>query len=146
MNNFPSLGVNGERILLDTHYWISLQSDNQRAVPRKTLRAIERAAHGGNLVISIISVWEVGMLEAKGRIHFRMPCEQWVRGALDMPGLMVAPLTPERATDRPGPVKREYDRRRRLECPRAGGSHSLFGQPGQTQARDKKFDNIRRMG
>jgi hypothetical protein len=29
---------------------------------------------------------------------------------------------------------------------RAGGSRSLFGQPGQTQRRDKKFANIRRLG
>jgi len=40
-------------------------------------------------------VWELGMLEAKGRLQLMVPCEQWMREALATPGLTVAPLTPE---------------------------------------------------
>jgi PIN domain nuclease of toxin-antitoxin system len=49
----------------------------------------------GNLLLSVMSVWELGILEAKGRIQLHAPCEQWVQEALAMPGLSVAPLTPE---------------------------------------------------
>jgi PIN domain nuclease of toxin-antitoxin system len=42
-----------------------------------------------------MSVWELGMLESKGRIQLDIPCEQWVQQALAIPGLSVAPLTPE---------------------------------------------------
>jgi PIN domain nuclease of toxin-antitoxin system len=49
----------------------------------------------GRLLLSVISVWELGLLEAKGRVHLDHPCEEWVREALATPGLSVAPLTPE---------------------------------------------------
>ncbi len=35
------------------------------------------------------------MLESKGRLQLYAPCDQWVRDALAMPGLSLAPLTPE---------------------------------------------------
>jgi len=39
------------------------------------------------------------MLESKGRIRLNLPCEQWVKEALDTPGLTLVPLTPEIALD-----------------------------------------------
>jgi PIN domain nuclease of toxin-antitoxin system len=44
-------------------------------------------------------VWEIGMLESKGRLLLNLPCEAWVREALKTPGLTLAPLTPEIAVD-----------------------------------------------
>jgi PIN domain nuclease of toxin-antitoxin system len=58
-------------------------------------KAIADAAAAGNLLLSVISVWELGLLESKGRVELSTPCEQWVRDALAIPGLSVAPLTPE---------------------------------------------------
>ena len=83
-----------ERLLLDTHYWIWLQSDTERIAP-STRKVIEAAAAGGSLLLSVISVWEVGMLDEKGRIRLDRPCEQWVDEALATPGLSLAPLTPQ---------------------------------------------------
>lgn len=57
------------------------------------------AAERRSLLVSVISVWEVGMLEAKGRIELFMPCDEWIRRALATPGLALAPLTPEIALD-----------------------------------------------
>jgi PIN domain nuclease of toxin-antitoxin system len=51
------------------------------------------------LLVSVISVWEIGMLESKGRLLLNLPCEAWVREALKTPGLTLAPLTPEIAVD-----------------------------------------------
>jgi len=96
----------GASILLDTHYWIWLQLGEEDRFPSKARKAVEAAATAGNLLLSIISVWELGMLEAKGRIQLGSPCEQWVREALSTPGLTLIPLTPEIALDSsrlPGP-------------------------------------------
>jgi PIN domain nuclease of toxin-antitoxin system len=89
----------GSPLLLDTHYWIWMQSGDRIRLSPRAIRSIEAAARSGNLMISIISIWELGMLEAKGRIQLDRPCEQWVEQALATPGLTVAPLTPEIALD-----------------------------------------------
>jgi len=89
----------GSPLLLDTHYWIWLQMGAKEHFTAPILKAIERAAGRGNLLLSVISVWELGMLEAKGRIRLTSTCDQWVKKALEMPGLTVAPLTPEIALD-----------------------------------------------
>jgi len=57
-------------------------------------RRIEACAAQGNLLVSAISVWEVGMLEAKGRIILEQDCLDWVRDALAAPGTRLAPLEP----------------------------------------------------
>jgi PIN domain nuclease of toxin-antitoxin system len=82
-------------LLLDTHYWIWLQFGVRDHLTATVLKAIDQAAANGTLLLSVISVWELGMLESKGRIQLDIPCEQWVRDALAMPGLSLAPLTPE---------------------------------------------------
>jgi PIN domain nuclease of toxin-antitoxin system len=86
-------------LLLDTHYWIWLQSGAAEHFSDRILKAIESAAANGNLLVSVISVWELGMLEAKGRIQLQTPCEEWVKHALETPGLQLTPLTPEIALD-----------------------------------------------
>jgi PIN domain nuclease of toxin-antitoxin system len=86
-------------LLLDTHYWVWLQLGVREQFTARVLKAIEEAASEGNVLLSIISVWELGMLEAKGRIRLHCSCEQWVREALEMPGLSLAPLTPEIAVE-----------------------------------------------
>jgi PIN domain nuclease of toxin-antitoxin system len=46
------------------------------------------------LRVSTISVWEVGMLEAKGRIKLPISCGEWVDQALDAPGIALASISP----------------------------------------------------
>jgi len=86
-------------LLLDTHYWIWFQAGTQDEISDKALKAIEGAASDGRLLLSVISVWELGMLDAKGRIRLQRPCEEWVKEALATPGLELVPLTPEIALD-----------------------------------------------
>ena len=86
-------------VLLDTHYWIWLQSGDTQQFSSGALRTVKDAAATGNLLLSVISVWELGMLEIKGRVHLHLSCEQWVKEALATPGLRLAPLTPEIALD-----------------------------------------------
>jgi len=63
------------------------------------IRVVEEAARFGLVGVSAISVWEVAMLEAKGRIRLSKDCLSWVNEALRAPGLGLIPLTPEIAVD-----------------------------------------------
>jgi PIN domain nuclease of toxin-antitoxin system len=58
-----------------------------------------RAAGRGALRLSVISVWELGLLHAVGRIRFSTTLDEWTRAALATPGLTLADLTPEIARD-----------------------------------------------
>lgn len=87
--------LSGQPLLLDTHVWVWLMNGEE---PLKSCRArpqLEETAQGAGLRVSAISVWELGMLEAKGRLSFSLDGEQWVRRALAAPGVSLAPLTPE---------------------------------------------------
>ncbi len=82
-------------LLLDTHVWLWFALGDTGRLNTRMQTLIETASLSGGLLVSAISVWEVGMLEAKGRITLGMPCEQWVNAALALPGLRLAGLTPE---------------------------------------------------
>lgn len=86
-------------ILLDTHYWIWLQDDSGVEIPARIRSDIDRAATAGRLLVSVISIWELGVLESKRRIELASPIEEWIAAAIATPGLQVAPLTPEIATE-----------------------------------------------
>jgi PIN domain nuclease of toxin-antitoxin system len=83
--------------LLDTHTWYWLVDGSPR-LPDRARDTIEGAAADGELLVSVMSVWEIGMLEAKGRVTFDLPCLDWIRLAL-APPLRLAPITPEIAVE-----------------------------------------------
>jgi len=82
-------------LLLDTHVWLWFALGDTERLATPVRKRIVAATHGGTLVVSAISVWEIGMLEAKGRIVLGMPCEKWVTTALTLPGLRLIGLEPE---------------------------------------------------
>lgn len=86
-------------LLLDTHVWIWVIEGRTDEVPSSVLHAVERAQADGRVWISAISVWEVGMLEAKGRLTLSRGTRDWVRRALGIPGVRLAELSPEVALD-----------------------------------------------
>jgi len=79
-------------LLLDTHTWIWLVMGE--SLSADTVQEIEQAAQTCTLLLSAISLWELGMLVAKGRLELHQPLEQWAQQALDLPGLKLAPLLP----------------------------------------------------
>lgn len=81
--------------LLDTHVWIWLLNGEEPLASSEARHPIEAAVGTADIRVSVISVWEVGMLEAKGRITFPLSCEMWVNRALSAPGIAPAHLTPE---------------------------------------------------
>jgi PIN domain nuclease of toxin-antitoxin system len=94
------------RLLLDTHVWIWIAFRDTRLSAR-TLRAIQRAAAAGDLLVSPISAWEIGLLHGRRRLRLEKPVDAWVEEALAMPGLNVAALSPQIAVASwllPGPL------------------------------------------
>ena len=85
-------------LLLDTHVWIWVVGGVE-PLKRSVLSAVEGAARGGRIRVSAISVWEVAMLEAKGRIRLTKDCLAWVQEALAAPGTSLVSLTPEIAVE-----------------------------------------------
>ncbi|MBT7700098.1 MAG: type II toxin-antitoxin system VapC family toxin [Verrucomicrobia bacterium] len=84
----------GETLVLDTHIWVWLLEGATQLKP-VVRRRIEAAARADNLLVSAISVLEVAMLEAKGRLIFEQDCNAWVKDALSAPGISLVPLAPE---------------------------------------------------
>jgi len=85
-------------VLLDTHTLVWLMEGNDR-LSASSRDFVEGAAQRGELYLSAISIWEVAMLEAKGRLTFQQDCRAWVRDVLAAPGLRLAQLTPDIAVD-----------------------------------------------
>ena len=88
-----------ELFLLDTHVWVWLANGDMKISSPKFLNLIQQKAEDSCLRISIISIWEIGMLEAKGRIVFPYSCLEWTQRALRAPGLSLVPMTPEIAIE-----------------------------------------------
>src|SRR5580698_5717434 len=86
-------------LLLDTHCWIWAQLGLIQQLSRAALQSIQDAEREGNLRISVISIWELAMLEKRGRVALPMNVRTWVEQALSKPGIAVAPLTPEIALE-----------------------------------------------
>ena len=91
--------MRNELLLLDTHCWLWAQLGHVDRLSRRAVSALRDAESAGNLRVSVISVWELGMLEQHGRVALPMNIRSWVEEALSKPGISLAPLTPEIAID-----------------------------------------------
>jgi PIN domain nuclease of toxin-antitoxin system len=86
-------------LLLDTHVWLWFALANRDRLKPDAIQSIQEAARHGWLQVSIITVWEIGLLESKGRIHLGLALDDWIKRALALPGLGLAPLDPKTALD-----------------------------------------------
>ena len=91
--------MTSDLLILDTHIWIWAINGDVARLSAEGLEAIKIASQNNRLGVCAISVWEIGMLESKGRIQCGKVCLDWVREALSAPGLRLIPLTPEIAIE-----------------------------------------------
>lgn len=63
-----------------------------RVNPRAA-RLVDAAARSGQLLLSPISAWEIGMLVARGRIKFTRPAADYVRDLFTQAGVVIATIT-----------------------------------------------------
>jgi PIN domain nuclease of toxin-antitoxin system len=79
-------------ILLDTHIWFWWV-----AAPELLSKAQRELLDNfsGQVAVSIISLWEIALLESKERISLPNPIKEWFKKALDEPKIDVIDLSRE---------------------------------------------------
>ena len=81
-------------ILLDTHVWVWLAIDPKR-LSRRATTAIRRAAESGGISVASISLWELAILFAHGRLRAPGTIESGVRSVVEKTGIIVHEITAE---------------------------------------------------
>lgn len=87
-------------LLLDTHVWLWLALGQQGTLAPQAVRAIDAAAERRALAVSIISIWEIALLEARQRIALPLPVGEWIARALEPAAIrLLAPDRPAAVID-----------------------------------------------
>jgi len=81
-------------ILLDTHVLAWLVADPNQ-LSRSAASAIRRARANQGLGIAAISLWELALMFARGRLEATGTIEASVRLVLERTGVIIRPITPE---------------------------------------------------
>jgi len=78
--------------LLDTHIYIWWRLGSSQ-LTREQLKALDHSEETGQSVgLSAISIWELAMLHAKGRIEVTLPLHVWLKQASTNPGVEILPM------------------------------------------------------
>ena len=86
-------------LLLDTHIWLWFAEGNATRLTPASVRKLDDARKKDGLLVSAISVWEIGVLHAKGRVQLSAPLRDWVNNALAPSGISLLPLDAEIASE-----------------------------------------------
>jgi len=78
-------------ILLDTHALVWWVADATRLSPRAK-RAIRGALHGGHVMASAISMFEIATAIRRRRLVLAVPAEQWLADVRLLPELRFEPV------------------------------------------------------
>lgn len=85
-------------LLLDTHVWIWYVLGDPE-ISKSLRKEIGNAIKENSIYIAAISLWEISMLESKGRIILEMPCLEWIKNAIEYTHAQVLHMTPEIAVE-----------------------------------------------
>jgi PIN domain nuclease of toxin-antitoxin system len=80
-------------VLLDTHVLIWTITQSQR-IGTQTQALLKLASARGDVCISAITVWEIAMLESKGRLNLDRDAEKWLATILEEGGVSLIQLEP----------------------------------------------------
>ena len=83
-------------IVLDTQVWLWWVHDVSQLSTRAA-RAIEQAEKTDGLRVSVISVWEIAVKSALGKLELSMEMDEWFRLAKSYPNLVVEPVSAQDA-------------------------------------------------
>ena len=82
-----------ERLLLDTHIVLWLDSGSER-LRRETRDRIDQCwSGGGTLYLSSVTAWEISLLADTGRVALDLPIVDWLGRFIARPGIEPAPLS-----------------------------------------------------
>lgn len=86
-------------LLLDTHIWLWYAEGDEAQLAAASVKRLDDVRRSDGLVISAISVWEIGVQHAKGRIQLSAPLRDWVHQALSPAGLSLLPIDADIAAE-----------------------------------------------
>jgi PIN domain nuclease of toxin-antitoxin system len=86
-------------LLLDTHIWLWYAEGDAQRLPQTSVKKLDEARKKDGLQISSISVWEIGVQHAKGRIQLSSPLRDWVIQALAPAGITLIALDADTAAE-----------------------------------------------
>lgn len=79
-------------LILDTHVILWL-FDGDETLSSQSRDLIKQTIRAHFLLIPAISVWEIFMLEVKGRIKLSMPVQAWIEKIMSLPYVKLKPLS-----------------------------------------------------
>ena len=79
-------------IVLDTQVWLWWVHDVSKLSKRASL-AIKQAEENGGIRVSVISVWEIAVKSALGKLELSMEMDEWFLLAKSYPNLVVEPVS-----------------------------------------------------
>jgi PIN domain nuclease of toxin-antitoxin system len=82
-------------IVIDTHVLVWALDDDDRLGPKARV-LIDQSE---TALLSAISIWEIALLVKKSRLVLKNDLADWVKQALALPSLVLAPLDPAIALD-----------------------------------------------
>ncbi len=81
--------------LIDTHVWLWWENGTPGRISAEARKKIGEAESRSGLWIASMSLWEVAMLDSRGRVEVEPDALSWMRRSLAGPSRAVAPITPE---------------------------------------------------
>jgi len=82
-------------IVIDTHVLVWALDDDERLGPK----ARSRIDQSETILLPAIGIWEIALLVKKSRLVLKKDVAGWVKQALALPSLLLAPLDPAIALD-----------------------------------------------
>jgi PIN domain nuclease of toxin-antitoxin system len=82
-----------QRLLLDTHVWLWLSLGIVKRIQPAAREILEETGRSSGLMVSIVSIWELALLVARGTIVLPLPLADWVDLALSRPEIRLVGLT-----------------------------------------------------
>lgn len=98
--------LQSRKILLDTHVWLWLLEGSPK-LNSSFIKSVDLIQQHSTILISAMTIWEIGMLVEKGRIELERDRLDWIEEALAVSGVELAPLSPRimiQSTRLPGEV------------------------------------------
>lgn len=80
-------------LLLDTHAWLWICLGNEKMSKGASRKVVDKAYREHRLAVSAISLWEVAMLEAKGRLALAEPVHDWLEEAVSRLRVDIVPIS-----------------------------------------------------
>jgi PIN domain nuclease of toxin-antitoxin system len=90
----PTINDQSARLLLDTHVAVWL-ADGSKRLKASTLSLIESRFVKGQLCLSPISAWEIGMLVSKDKLKIEQPVALWFADFVHRFDISILEITPE---------------------------------------------------